>query len=71
MDKCLIKIHFKPYKGQSSVIQNFVNIMYLGTENMILTQHKTTGSPLPPEPKEANLSDGDEYIYVAAGDPGQ
>lgn len=52
-------MYFQPYKGQSSVIQNFVNIMFLGTENMILTQHKNTRSPLTPEPKEANLSDGD------------
>lgn len=59
MDKASLKIYFKPYKGQSSVIQNFVNIMRLGTENMILTQHKNTGSPLTPEPKEANLRDGD------------
>lgn len=33
--------------------------MYLGTENMILMQHKNTGWPVTPEPKEANLSDGD------------
>lgn len=58
MDKGVTRKVFQALQ-RSSAIQNFVNVTYLGTENMILTQHKTTGSPLPPEPEEANLSDGD------------
>lgn len=42
------------FKGQHSVIWNFASIMDLGTENMILVKHKSPGSPLTPEPKEAN-----------------
>lgn len=47
------------FTGQNSVIWNFANIMDLGTENIILAKHKSPGSPLTPEPNEANLSDGD------------
>lgn len=47
------------FKGQHSVIWNCANITDLGTENMILAKHKSPGSPLTPEPKEVNLSDGD------------
>lgn len=57
--KALAKTYFKPHKGHSFVIHSFMNTMHLGTEIITLTQHKNTGSPLTPEPKEANISDSD------------
>lgn len=57
--KALPKMYFKPHKGHSFIMHSFMNTMHLGTEIIILTQHKNTGSPLTPEPKDANISDSD------------
>jgi len=57
--RALPKMCFRPHKGQALVIHKYVHITHLGTEMIILTQHKNTGSPLTAETREANLSDGD------------